>query len=319
MTASTPSLKINNMKSLTQSYDSTSSSIRSSCRKKAKIREPHVFDPDEDDELLAERDDVSVKTLGRAQSRESGGAKDRNNCDKDRTSEDSSDSSEIAVVTRNAIEQLREKYGPENWLLKQAGMEVSKLFKIPVAIPISKLAASSTPPLSQSLLNARSLGAAASFYTTAREFEESEGTLGKENSSSSATISPMLDDSVSNNAITDDSLVYYPCDSGPTEESSSAVAVSSTKNAQTDSQYLTKEGFPTYFPEVFKDPEGCSIQFHYFQAGHKFKLAILENYLYEVDKENSQVIYKWDLRSLETLTDEKFMKETDTVEFRVYI
>ena len=311
MTASTPSLRINNMKSLTQSYDSTSSSVRSSCRKKAKIREPHVFDPDEESETseMGQDDAVSVKTV-RTQSIESGDVKERN-------SDGSSDSSEIAVVTRNAIEQLREKYGPENWLLKQAGMEVSKLFKIPVATPKPS---SPAPILSQSLPNALNKSAsAASFYTTATEFDETKLLeIGNENSSSSATISPMpADNDSSSNAITDDSLVYYPCDSTAAEEWGSAVSNNVVPDGGRAVTSSASDTFPSYSPEIFIDSTGNAVEFHYFQSGQMHKLVILENYLYEVERDTAAVIHKWDLRGLETLTDEKFTKETDTVEFKV--
>ncbi|CAG7675843.1 unnamed protein product, partial [Allacma fusca] len=143
--------------------------------------------------------------------------------------------------------------------------------------------------------------------------------------STNSTVQGQFKEEISN--FSDDSLIFYPCTSTAAEWSNTPESGHSGPSTDTSSNVTLKspEEFrftalgPTSFTsaEIFSDPDDKSIEFHYFQNGQMFKLAILDNYLYEVDRQGSSVLAKWDLKSLETLTDEKFMSETETVEFRL--
>ncbi|CAG7826898.1 unnamed protein product, partial [Allacma fusca] len=132
------------------------------------MRVPHVFDPDEE-ECASIDEETGKGTQSSSYASSEAVVVDQGDRDKDQRSSDSgSEKSEIAVGVRNAIEHLREKYGEENWLLKQAGVEVGKLLKIPVVVPSSNKVSASV--LSQSLPSPGAFhksNSTNSFYSTA--------------------------------------------------------------------------------------------------------------------------------------------------------
>ncbi|XP_035706672.1 uncharacterized protein LOC110849558 isoform X2 [Folsomia candida] len=286
---------ISQLKSMTQSFDSTSSSMQSLRRKKPKIREIMSIDFQEDRENSYSESTSSAKSGSSFESK-----KDNN-----------------AETTRKALKALRDKYGPEHWLLRQAGTEVDRLLRIP-GRPINYDLFSRSLPH-----NSRDFGQSSSFN----------------NSFSPPTSSLYYERAVAQQErYTNEELLLInsrkarvPSEDKTPVASPPGLVPGALKTGEEDN---TPDFFSYFSADVGEDVSIFDLSkdepiddifveegkkdvkiFKTFQNGEIFKLIVWDGYLMDVNMEDNVILNKWDLHCLFALEEEKCDAETESVQF----
>lgn len=303
-------LHLKQLSSLTQSYDSSSSSVRSLSRKKPKIREMVDFkDPSmaKEDGVLSGVSRVLHSSRRKPKKSKSG----RNSSCSSVKSSSSSDTSSVAsveVMTKETIASLRARYGAENWLLRQAGSEVSKL----LGIQEMKLPETAMPPpcADSSCENCGTQyggDIAPSTNVTVEKNESLESSPGDVALPIEVHSSPGEDScSTMVNTPEDDKAGINSPENTPTSASVVETSIFAKK--------LDDNNEPVV-PLTTVLASQSSEKFTIFHMGEIFKLAVNNGYLYEVDPLNMQCIAKWDLKSLKSMIKQPLDSDTDTVTF----
>jgi len=277
-----------NVKSLTQSYDSSTSSVRSSRRKKAKIREIVETTEEYDEESRREK----TRPVSRVELQAS------------------------EIQTRTAVAALREKYGAEHWLLTQAGGELERLLHIPARpqVPLTDLFSRSLPPRSHN--NSSSAGAILSTTPKGNENFFPGSPKDRDFLKSSATSSSLRD----NNDTSTYEEEFYSCFSQNLSSSQMAEGGGGTSSLMETSggKSIFDSASAVNVDERFEPSKisGEVLIFSVFQSGEVLKLIIHDGYLLHTDGD-FLVICKWDLNCLTSLEEERCDAETESVEFRL--
>ncbi|CAL8142002.1 unnamed protein product [Orchesella dallaii] len=327
-TSSRPS-PISHLTSLTQSFDSNSSSLRSSRRKKPKIREITSIDFSENyDENVNPGDDESIVRvpMGRPMSSFS------TSMDKSTVADDGLEQ------TRATIKALRDKYGADNWLLQHPGRsEVSKIICIPEK-PYSTYL-EYNPSRSLPTNPERRRGGRRNSCSRCEGFNNNNNMSGN-NENNEKTSSDGISVVASHNSSADgsdmgscsdvystnfkskynSSEVGHNSSSGVTGDDGNGTNNYSGASGDHDNNQSRNSIFDInsdYVDEKFpEESENCEY-FRVFMLGQFHNLICFNGFLFEVDPEDSTIYNKWDLNSLISLEEEKCDSETETVEFRL--
>ncbi|ODN01786.1 Serine/threonine-protein kinase 11-interacting protein, partial [Orchesella cincta] len=314
---------ISHLTSLTQSFDSNSSSLRSSRRKKPKIREISSIDFSENyDENVSPGDDESIVRvpMGRPNSSLSGSIMEKSTFADDGLEQ-----------TRATIKALRDKYGADNWLLHHPGRsEVSKIICIPEK-PYSNYL-EYNPSRSLPTHGERRSGGRRNSCSRCEGFNNNNNSMSNDNnekvSSDGISVVASHNSSGDGSDMGSSGDVYstnfkskydghnsssgVTGDDGTNNYSSTADHdnINQTRNSIFDinSDYMDEK-----FPE---QSENCEY-FRIFMQGQFHNLICYNGFLFEVDPQDSTIFNKWDLNSLISLEEEKCDSETETVEFRL--
>lgn len=328
---------LSHLTSLTQSFESNSSSLRSSRRKKPKIREISSIDFNE-----SYNENVSPS-----------GGEDNESIIRvplERPGSSLSEHGRRSILVDSGLEQtcatikaLRNKYGADNWLLHQhpGRSEVSKIICIPENKPFMEYNPSKSLPSHPERRNTgrrNSCSRCEGFNSNTNNYDSNE----KNSSDGISVVASHNTSSVEGSDISSYSDVYstnftsklHSSGAIRSNQSSSALADGSGANlnekggdsnspptSTTGEEGRSKNSIfdmnTDYMEEKFPEQSDNSSYFRIFMHGQYHNLICFNGFLFEVDPHDSTIYHKWDLNSLISLEEEKCDSETETVEFRL--